>query len=191
MNKVILSITGPSCSGKTTLASFLVNRFNFSETLSCTTREARDGEENGVHYDFVSLADMQSKIANNQLIEHASYGDQIYGTPADTINSILENGLIPTMVIDPKGVNQISQFAKQSDMTLVSVFVTNSHEVLTSRLSDRFKDGSDEGLAKYGNRLDQMLTTESSWAKDADYTLRFSEFNENNTEIVIETVLSH
>lgn len=75
-------ICGPSGSGKSTLLKLLFKEFpdTFGFSVSHTTRKPRPGEENGVHYHFVAIQDMQKAIENGEFIETAVFSGNIYGT---------------------------------------------------------------------------------------------------------------
>lgn len=77
-----LVICGPSGSGKSTLLKKLFKEFpdTFGFSVSHTTRKPRPGEENGVHYHFVSVEDMQAAIENGEFIETAVFSGNMYGT---------------------------------------------------------------------------------------------------------------
>lgn len=77
-----LVICGPSGSGKSTLLKRLFKEFpnTFGFSVSHTTRKPREGEENGVHYHFVSVEDMQAGIENGDFIETAVFSGNMYGT---------------------------------------------------------------------------------------------------------------
>lgn len=77
-----LVICGPSGSGKSTLLKRLFKEFpsTFGFSVSHTTRKPRDGEENGIHYHFVTVEDMQVAIENGEFIETAVFSGNMYGT---------------------------------------------------------------------------------------------------------------
>lgn len=80
-----LVICGPSGSGKSTLLKRLFKEFpnTFGFSVSHTTRKPRDGEENGIHYHFVNVEDMQAGIENGEFIETAVFSGNMYGTRWD------------------------------------------------------------------------------------------------------------
>jgi guanylate kinase len=68
--------------GKSTLLKRLFKEFpqTFGFSVSHTTRKPRDGEEDGVHYNFVSVEQFQSGIENGEFIETAVFSGNMYGT---------------------------------------------------------------------------------------------------------------
>ena len=86
-----LVIVGPSGAGKGTLINHLTkekypNKFGFS--VSYTTRPPREGEVNGVDYNFVTMDKFKEMIANNEFIEHCQVHDKMYGTAKAAIRKI-------------------------------------------------------------------------------------------------------
>ena len=74
---------GPSGVGKGTLIAMLMTRFpgdQFGFSVSHTTRPPREGEVNGVHYNFTTVEQIQADIAANKFIEYAEVHGKYYGT---------------------------------------------------------------------------------------------------------------
>lgn len=61
MKPFIVTITGPSCAGKTTLADQLVKEHDFVRLITTTTRPSRVGERLGVDYHFVTHDEFAKK----------------------------------------------------------------------------------------------------------------------------------
>jgi guanylate kinase len=77
---------GPSGVGKGTLIKMLMDRFpaeQFGFCVSHTTRKPRHGEENGVHYHFVTVDAMKKEISEGKFIEYAEVHGNYYGTRYD------------------------------------------------------------------------------------------------------------
>jgi len=74
---------GPSGAGKGTLIDMLMKRFpngQFGFSVSHTTRSPREGEINGVHYNFTTVEQIQKEITEGKFIEHAEVHGRYYGT---------------------------------------------------------------------------------------------------------------
>lgn len=74
---------GPSGVGKGTLINLLMKRFpneQFSLCVSHTTRAPREGEKDGVHYNFTSVEDFKKGIEEGNFIEYAEVHGRFYGT---------------------------------------------------------------------------------------------------------------
>ena len=89
-------IAGPSGVGKGTLVKMLMDKYpaNFGFSVSHTTRAPRPGEVDGVHYNFVEKAAMQTAIDNNEFIEHANVHTNIYGTSVAAVEKVKAEGKV-------------------------------------------------------------------------------------------------
>lgn len=114
----ILVLCGPSGAGKSTLIKRLMkerpSRFGFS--VSHTTRNPREGEVDGVDYNFVSTEFMKEAIAEGKFVETAEVHGNYYGTSFDAIRSVIESNppRICILDIDVQGVERVkkSEIAK-------------------------------------------------------------------------------
>ena len=74
---------GPSGVGKGTLIEMLTKKFpndQFGFSVSHATRNPREGEQNGVHYNFTNVENMEKDIADGKFIEYAKVHGNYYGT---------------------------------------------------------------------------------------------------------------
>ena len=83
-------VCGPSGVGKGTLLGKLMadfpNEFGFS--VSHTTRAPREGEQDGVHYHFVTKEEMEAAIARGEFVEYAHVHTNIYGTSIASVKAV-------------------------------------------------------------------------------------------------------
>ena len=116
MKKGILYVlSGPSGSGKTTLAKHLVNSVNYVDfAISYTTRKKRDGEKEGIDYKFIDEQEFRFMINNNKFAEWAEVHGNLYGTPMDEIDKVLDKGIDILLDIDVQGSLQIKNKYKNS-----------------------------------------------------------------------------
>ena len=77
---ILLVVSGPSGSGKTTLCRRLADAGEARYSISCTTREPREGEVNGRDYHFLSREDFQERIETGHFLEHAEVHGNYYGS---------------------------------------------------------------------------------------------------------------
>ena len=77
----LVVISGFSGAGKGTVSKALVEKFGYSLSVSATTRQPREGEQDGREYYFKSEDDFLRLIDYNGFIEYAQYVDHYYGTP--------------------------------------------------------------------------------------------------------------
>jgi hypothetical protein len=97
-----LVISGPSGVGKGTLYNklFAAHPDTFTLSVSHTTRKPRDGEQDGVHYHFVSMQDFEDLIAKDGFVEHAKFGSNRYGTSKATIEEQTAKGKVVVLDIE-------------------------------------------------------------------------------------------
>lgn len=134
----IVLISGPSGVGKGTLINRLLEdkSLNLTFSVSMTTRKAREGEEHGVHYFFVSKETFLENIAANNFLEHAEFVGNYYGTPRDYVEKLLGQGKNVLVEIEVEGAQQLMNNVDPDKV--LSLFITPpSVEELMRRLRNR------------------------------------------------------
>ncbi len=105
----LIVLAGPTAVGKGTVAAEV--RHHHPEvwiSVSATTRRPRPGEENGVHYWFVSDADFEAMAERGDLLEWAVvHGTHRYGTPRGPVELALASGRPAMLEIDLQGARQV------------------------------------------------------------------------------------
>jgi guanylate kinase len=104
---ILFVISAPSGAGKTTLVQALRKNPNFFYSVSCTTREPRDGEIDGEDYRFVSAANFHTRIEAGDFLEHAKVHEDLYGTVREPVLTNLKNGVDVLIDIDTQGAATI------------------------------------------------------------------------------------
>ena len=134
-------VSAPSGAGKTSLLRQLVpadQRLVMS--ISHATRPMRSGEEDGVHYHFVSVERFEQLVGEGAFLEHARVFDNYYGTAEATVRQQLDDGLDVVLEIDWQGARQVRKRLQGS----VSIFVAPpSIDALRTRLAGRGQDSDD------------------------------------------------
>lgn len=134
---LLIVISGPSGVGKGTVRKKVFeapnNKFAFS--ISMTTRKPRIGEVDGVDYWFVSKEEFEESIKNDNLIEHAVFVDNYYGTPKDKVYKLLNEGYDVFLEIDVQGALQIKE--KMKDQAVLIFIAPPSLKELRKRLKSR------------------------------------------------------
>lgn len=104
MQKVII-FSAPSGSGKTTLVKHCLQKFpQLQFSISCTTRNPRGTEIDGVDYHFLSPEDFRVKINEGAFVEFEEvYADKYYGTLKSEVERIWEAGKVVIFDVDVKG----------------------------------------------------------------------------------------
>jgi len=140
---LLFIVSAPSGAGKTTLVERLVEQIpRLRMSRSYTSRRARDGEADGVDYNFVSRDRFEAMIAAGEFLEWADVFGNLYGTAAKDTERLLADGCDVVLVIDVQGARKIRSLG--IDTTTVFV-MPPSADVLEQRLRGRSKD-SDEAI---------------------------------------------
>jgi guanylate kinase len=162
---VMLVVSSPSGAGKTTLTRTLLERDpDVSLSISVTTRPARPGEIDGVHYHFVAKEQFQKMTERGELLEHAHVYGYSYGTPRPAVEAALASGKDVLFDIDWQGAQQLRLAAEQD---LVGIFILPpTMEELERRLRSRAQDP--EEVVRH--RLAQVTNDVTHWA-EYDYVL--------------------
>lgn len=197
---MIVTLTGPSCAGKSTLEKMLV-KLGFSNAISTTTRPMRAGDVNGESYYFVTRENFEFGLALDEFVENVEFGGNYYGLTVAEVKRLAALGKPIVVVCEPVGQKQIAAWCKDNGFPIYAVFVDNPEQVIAERFLKRFatelmvetQTGSDKQVATYARRLKEMMTTERGWVGEAwaseHYNLRVSEFNEANDFEIAEIIV--
>jgi len=134
----LIVISGPSGAGKSTVVfKAIEGRDDMCFSTSVTTRKPRPGEVDGREYFFVQPDDFKEMIANGELLEHAEYVANFYGTPRKYVEEKLNSGLNVILDIEVQGARQVN--AAMPDAVKIFI-VPPSMEELRRRLEGRGTD---------------------------------------------------
>lgn len=147
---------GPSGVGKGTLIGMLMQRFpndQFGFSVSHTTRPPRDGEVDGVHYNFTTIEDMKKDIADGKFIEYAEVHGKYYGTSIAAVETVQASGKICILDIDVQGVQKV----KQSPLQPYYIFISPpSMEALEKRLRGRGTEAEEQVKTRLANAAKEL-----------------------------------
>jgi guanylate kinase len=155
----VLVLSGPSGAGKSSLINKIFNDLGdcyFS--ISTTTRPMRVGEEEGVHYHFVSEEDFKKDIENDFFLEYAVVHGNYYGTSIKPVKEALSRGKLVLFDIDVQGNTAVNN--RLGDIT-TSVFITPpTLSELKRRLENRSTDSEEvvERRVKMAKREIQRIS---------------------------------
>ena len=135
-------ISGPSGSGKSSVCEEVAQRTGIPCSISATTRPPRVGEENGVHYYFLSHNEFAARVDGDLFYEHAEVYGQQYGTPKEPIEKLLSNGGGCLLEVDVQGARSVR--SRCADAVLIFIAPPTLEELRT-RLENRGTE-SDERI---------------------------------------------
>jgi len=164
---LLLLISGPAGSGKTTLCDRLLEEFTpgLQRVITATTRPPRPGEKDGVDYHFFAEDQFLEKVRNDEFYEHAQVHSGYYGTLKAEIQDKLASQINLILNIDVQGASTFRKLA-QTDKTLASQIRTlfvlpSSIDQIRQRLLNRGKDSAEE--------IERRLITAEEEMKHKDY----------------------
>lgn len=139
---LLFIVSAPSGAGKTTLVERLVEQTpHLKMSRSYTSRTAREGETDGVDYNFVTRSAFEAMVSSGQFLEWAEVFGNLYGTAAADTEALLALGHDVVLVIDVQGARKV----RAAGMDTITVFVMPpSMAVLEQRLRGRSKDSEAE-----------------------------------------------
>ena len=173
-------LSAPSGAGKSSLISALLNKHSdMKVSVSHTTRSPRPGEENGVHYHFVSVEEFKALIEKNDFFEWAQVFDNYYGTSKQAIETQLAAGIDVFLDIDWQGAQQIRKLVEDVETIFI---LPPSKEELESRLTNRGQDSSEVIAGRMAK-----AQSETSHYNEYDYVVVNDDFDTALTEI--ETIV--
>ena len=142
---LLFIVSAPSGAGKTTLVERLVEQTpHLRMSRSYTSRPAREGEMDGVDYNFVSRERFEAMIVAGEFLEWADVFGNLYGTSAADTERVLESGADLVLVIDVQGARKVRRRAIETTAIFV---MPPSFGVLERRLRGRSKD-SEEAIQR-------------------------------------------
>ena len=117
----LIVISGPSGAGKSTVVfKAIEGRDDVCFSTSVTTRKPRPGETDGKEYFFVDLDRFREMVENDELLEHAEYVANSYGTPRAYVEKQLESGLNVLLDIEVQGARQVHEKMPEAVMIFVA-----------------------------------------------------------------------
>lgn len=109
-NGILAVVSGFSGAGKGTLMKELLKRYdNYALSISATTRDPREGEEEGREYFFVSEKYFKDMIETEKMIEYARYVNHYYGTPREYVLNQMRMGKDVILEIEIQGALKVKR----------------------------------------------------------------------------------
>jgi guanylate kinase len=152
-------LAAPSGTGKTTIARrLLAVRPNLGFSVTCTTRQPRPAEQDGVDYFFLADELFQARVGAGDFAEHALVHGNRYGTLRSEITRLTSSGLTPVMTIDVQGAVQFVQAFP--DAVLIFLLPPSAVELL-SRLSSRGSEDRQTLATRVNSALTELATIDA------------------------------
>jgi guanylate kinase len=151
---LLFVVSAPSGTGKTTLVEHLVRTVpGLTMSRSYTSRAARDGECDGVDYNFISRARFEEMVGRDEFLEWADVFGNLYGTRRSDTEALLDGGQDVVLVIDVQGARQV----RRQRLPTTSIFVLPpSFDVLEQRLRGRCRDADDTIRRRLATARDEV-----------------------------------
>jgi guanylate kinase len=161
---LVFVISGPSGVGKDAVIDKLVAQdANLERSVSFTTRHPRPTEKDGVDYSFVSRDEFQRLVDEGEMLEHATYDGNFYGTSAGRVEELRVAGSDVILKIEVKGAEQVRQ--RLPDATFIFLSPPSMQELIR-RTALRQTESAEERSAR------QMIAeTEMTFAPHYDHVV--------------------
>ncbi|MEO6726911.1 MAG: guanylate kinase [Blastocatellia bacterium] len=170
-------VSAPSGAGKTTLVGAVVQADGrVKESVSFTSRAARVGEQDGVHYHFVPRGEFEAMIGNGDFLEWAEVHGNLYGTSRRLVEELIAAGNDVILTIDVQGATQ----ARALFPGAVGVFILPpSRQVLLQRLQTRGANAADDLQIRLINALYELAQY-----KHFDYVIINDDLKRATSELI-------
>lgn len=156
MKTPIVTLTGPSCSGKTFLENYMSEN-GFVRLVSHTTRRRRDGETEADYF----FVEGDAAFAKIPMVETIRFEGSMYGLSVEEAHEKKKLGKPLVLGVTPLGRKQIQEFCDANEgWQHVPVWISAPTETRIARLAQR----KDEDTRQLEDRLNTMLTTEREWS---------------------------
>jgi guanylate kinase len=171
-------LSAPSGAGKSSLLSALCeSNVDMQVSVSHTTRNRRPGEENDIHYHFVSVDEFQQHVNADHFLEWAEVFGNFYGTSKVAIETLLNKGVDVFLDIDWQGAQQIRELFPE----VITIFVAPpSRKELERRLNSRGQDTPEVVAQRMA-----VAKSEISHYPEFDYLLVNNNFEQCLSELTL------
>lgn len=158
--RVVLTITGPACAGKTTFAEKLLEDENYEYIPTFTTRPPRgEGEPN---YIYMTEEAFEEEEGFMEVIEFNGYK---YGTTFNSVEDIIRKGKAAVKVMEPVGVATLSTYRGTMNFSHVKVWIDGKTDTLEARMKNR--------------ETKRNIQQEKAWYSEIHWNYVIRELNDN------------
>jgi guanylate kinase len=150
----LIVVSGPSGAGKDTLIRAALEAIpELALIASATTREPREGEVDGRDHVFLSREEFERWIEEDRLLEWAQYSGNLYGTPQQSVEELLENGRSVILRIELQGARQVKE--RRPDAVMVFVRAPSLEET-RRRLESRATETSESVESRMATAIKEI-----------------------------------
>ena len=175
---ILFVLSSPSGAGKSSISKYILKtEKNIHLSVSFTTRKKRNEEIFGKDYNFISKSDFQNKVNEGYFLEWAEVFGNYYGTPKDTVQKSIANGVDVLFDIDWQGTQKLSG---NEGYEVVSIFILPpSRQELENRLRNRAQDTIAEVKKRMSKASDEM-----SHYMEYDYIIINNNLEDSDTQVL-------
>lgn len=151
---LLIVISGPSGAGKGTICKALIEKNpNIQVSTSCTTRNPRVGEIDGINYYFITKDEFKDRISKDDFIEYAEVYGNFYGTPKSNVEKLLDDGKDVILEIDIQGALKVKE--NFDDGTFIFI-LPPSMEELKQRIIKRGSETPESLMTRFKSAYQEL-----------------------------------
>ncbi|OQO94884.1 guanylate kinase [Saccharomonospora piscinae] len=163
-------VSGPSGVGKSSVVAELRRLCpDIYFSVSVTTRAPRAGEVDGEHYHFVDPETFETMATGGELLEHAEFAGNRYGTPRAPVERVLDGGRPAVLEIELKGARQVRRAMPEAQLVML---LPPSWEDLVGRLTGRGTEHDDAVRARLREAESELAAAEEFDARVVNADVR-------------------
>ncbi len=147
MRGVIFVISGPSGVGKGTLVKLLLQEDpSLALSISCTTRQPREGEQDGREYFFLTKEEFEARLKEDGFLEYDEHFGNYYGTPKEFVEKQLESKsvILEIEVVGALKVKKVLEKMKDPPRLVLIFIAPPDFGELTRRLEGRESESEEQ-----------------------------------------------
>lgn len=174
---LLILFSGPSGVGKDTVLKIVLEKdSSLQKSVSLTTRCMRENEVEGKDYYFISIPEFEKMIENDEILEYARYGGNLYGTPKAPVDKWLSEGKTVILKIEVQGAKSIKKMYPES----IGIFVMPPS---INELENRLRSRGTEDENDIQKRL-EIARYELDLSKDYDYLVVNDDLNKASENVL-------
>lgn len=134
----LVTITAPTCSGKSYLLNMMTKEQPlFSRIVSTTTREPREGEQDGVDYFYITHEKSEQMEVNGLFAELIEFRGTRYGVTKKEMQSKMAGKLAPIVILEPRGLEIYKRLCIENGWDIFKIYVSTLEATRVERLNER------------------------------------------------------